>query len=79
MQEGGNKGTAGGNGKASEKARTSVTGPRLRLKLQLKLGFPGGPVAKNPACTAVPSPSRKIPHASRQISPCATITEAHVL
>ena len=44
------------------------------------LHFPGGTVVKNlPANTgdmgSIPGPETKIPHAVRQLSPCATTTE----
>ena len=44
------------------------------------LHFPGGAVVKNlPANTgdmgSIPGPETEIPHAVRQLSPCATITE----
>ena len=55
----------------------------MKLKLWLKIfeqGFPGGTVVKNPSANAgghgfVPR-SGKIPHAMKQLSPCATTTEA---
>ena len=45
--------------------------------------FPGGPVAKNPTSNAgdlgsIPGRGTKIPHASGQLSPSATTTEAHM-
>ena len=42
--------------------------------------FPGGPVVKNPPANAgnmglIPGPRTQIPHATGQLSPCATATE----
>ena len=42
--------------------------------------FPGGPVIKNPPYNArdagsIPGQVTKIPHATGQLSPCATTTE----
>ena len=42
--------------------------------------FPGGPVVKNPPSNAgdagsIPGRGTKIPHATRQLSPCVTTTE----
>ena len=42
--------------------------------------FPGGPVVKNPPYNAgdtglIPGLGSKIPHATGQLSPCATTTE----
>ena len=55
-----------------------VTNSIKILKNGPHLDFLGGPVVKNlPANTGNMSsiPSGKIPHASEQVSPCATITE----
>ena len=46
--------------------------------------FPGGPVVKNPRCEAedtgsAPGRGTKIPHATEQLSPCATTIKAHQL
>ena len=43
-------------------------------------GFPGGPVVKNPPSNAgdagfTPGPGTKIPYASGQLNPCATVLE----
>ena len=44
------------------------------------LGFPGGPVVKNPPCNVgdvglIPGQGTKIPHAVGQLSLCATTAE----
>jgi len=47
---------------------------------QKSWGFPDCPEVKNPPANAGDTgsiPSRKIPHATGQLSPCATATEAH--
>ena len=46
--------------------------------------FPGGPVVRNPPSNSgdvglIPSWGTKIPHTSRQLSPCATTKEVHAL
>ena len=45
--------------------------------------FPGCPVVRSLPANAgdtgsIPGPRTKIPHATGQLSPCATVTEAHL-
>ena len=56
----------------------------MKFKNRLNWDFPGSPEVKNLPCTAgdsgsIPGQGTKTPHASEQLSPCATSTEAHVL
>ena len=50
---------------------------------KIRRDFPGAPVAENLPCNAgdmgsIPGGGTKIPHATGQLSPCATTTEAQV-
>ena len=60
------------------KLPTVITG--LKKIKKVKENFPGGPLVKNPPANAghiglIPDPGRS-PHASEQLSPCATTAEA---
>ena len=53
-------------------------------KVKCNRDSPGGPVVKNPSCNAedtssIPGWGAKIPHATGQLSPCATTTERKIL